>query len=96
MNQNKTSSVQKVSAHQSDKARQKSQPFDRIAYKIGEAATSIGVDPVTIRRMIKRGLLKPYRGLRTPLIPVCQLKNLIEKGEEPKKSSDEINNGGEE
>ena len=96
MNTNKSSSVQKVSAHQSDKARQKSQPFDRIAYKIGEAANSIGVDPVTIRRMIKRGLLKPYRGLRTPLIPVSQLKDLIEKGEEPRNSNNESNNKGEE
>lgn len=87
MDTNKSSSVQKASAHQSDKARQKSQPFDRIAYKIGEAANSIGVDPVTIRRMIKRGLLKPYRGLRTPLIPVCQLKDLIENGKEPRNDS---------
>ena len=58
--------------------------IDRIALKINESAESLGVDPVTIRRMIKRGLLKPYRGLRTPLIPVSQIKALIEKGEEPK------------
>jgi len=57
---------------------------DRIALKIGESADAIGVDPVTIRRMIKRGLLRPYRGLRTPLIPVSQIRALIEKGEEPK------------
>ena len=57
---------------------------DRIELKIGESADAIGVDPVTIRRMIKRGLLRPYRGLRTPLIPVSQIRALIEKGEEPK------------
>ena len=58
--------------------------IERIALKIKESAESIGVDPVTIRRMIKRGLLKPYRGLRTPLIPVSQIKALVENGEEPK------------
>lgn len=58
--------------------------IDRIALRIKESAASLGVDPVTIRRMIKRGVLKPYRGLRTPLIPVVQLKALIERGEEAK------------
>jgi hypothetical protein len=58
--------------------------IERIALKVNESAESLGVDPVTIRRMIKRGLLKPYRGLRTPLIPVSQIKALIERGEEPK------------
>jgi len=86
MNKHKTPSVQEVTAHQSDKARQL--PLsDRVALKIGEAADTIGVNPVTIRRMIKRGLLKPYRGLRTPLIPVCQLKDLIENGKEPRNDS---------
>ena len=61
-----------------------SNSVDRIALKIKESADAIGVDPVTIRRMIKRGLLKPYRGLRTPLIPVSQIRALIENGDEPK------------
>jgi hypothetical protein len=55
----------------------------RVCLKIAEAAKVIGVNPVTVRRMIKRGLLKPYLGLRTPLIPVTQLKNLIENNIEP-------------
>jgi hypothetical protein len=56
---------------------------ERICLKIGEAARVIGVNPATIRRMIKRGLLRPYRGLRTPLIPVKQLQRLVEDQIEP-------------
>lgn len=51
--------------------------IDRIALKIGEAAEAIGVKPITIRRMIDRGILKPYRGIRHPLIPVKQLTDLM-------------------
>ena len=53
---------------------------DRIELKIGESADAIGVDPVTIRRMIKRGLLRPYRGLRTPLIPVARSERSSKRG----------------
>lgn len=56
---------------------------ERLCLKIGEAAKVMGVNSVTVRRMIKRGLLKPYLGLRTPLIPVSQLKDLIENDIEP-------------
>lgn len=59
----------------------------RLCLKIAEAAKVIGVNPATIRRMIKRGLLKPYLGLRTPLIPMSQLKNLIENHTEPSRDS---------
>jgi len=55
----------------------------RVCLKIAETAKVMGVNSVTVRRMIKRGLLKPYLGLRTPLIPVSQLKNLIENNIEP-------------
>ncbi|MCE0522043.1 MAG: helix-turn-helix domain-containing protein [Methylacidiphilales bacterium] len=49
----------------------------RIAYKINEAAKIIGVSPITIRRAIDRGLLKPCRSFRHPLIPADQLEKLI-------------------
>jgi len=45
------------------------------------------VNPVTVRRMIKRGLLKPYLGSRMSLIPVSQLKNLMEKSKASKNGS---------
>ena len=52
----------------------------RISYKIAEAAKIVGVSPITIRRAIDRGLLKPCRAFRHPLIPADQLQRLIEGG----------------
>jgi hypothetical protein len=49
----------------------------RISYKIKEAAAIAGVSPATIRRAIERGLIKPCRAFRHPLIPVDQLTRLI-------------------
>jgi hypothetical protein len=53
---------------------------NQIALKIPEAARALGVAPLTIRRFIERGLLKPSRILRTPLIPVAQLHALLDEG----------------
>jgi hypothetical protein len=50
----------------------------RISYKISEAAKIIGVSPITIRRAIARGLLKPCRAFRHPLIPADQLRRMVE------------------
>jgi excisionase family DNA binding protein len=49
----------------------------RISYKIKEAAEILGVSQATVRRAIKRGLLRPCRVLRHPLIPSDQLVKLI-------------------
>jgi len=49
----------------------------RISYKIKEAAQICGVSPITIRRAIDRGLLKPCRSFRHPLIPADQLEKMI-------------------
>jgi len=49
----------------------------RISYKIKEAAQICGVSPITIRRAIARGLLKPCRSFRHPLIPADQLEKMI-------------------
>jgi excisionase family DNA binding protein len=54
-----------------------SPPLPRLSYKIKEAAKILGVSPITIRRAISRGLLKPCRAFRHPLIPAEQLKKLI-------------------
>jgi hypothetical protein len=50
----------------------------RISYKISEAAKIVGVSPITIRRAIARGLLKPCRAFRHPLIPADQLRRMVE------------------
>ena len=57
-------------------------PLPRLSYKINEAAKILGVAPITIRRAISRGLLKPCRAFRHPLIPADQLKKLIEPEED--------------
>lgn len=58
----------------------------RIAYKIGEVAEMCGVSEITIRRAIDRGLLKPCRAFRHPLIPADQLDKLLGQLEDkPKK-----------
>ena len=59
-----------------------SPPLPRLSYKINEAAKILGVAPITIRRAISRGLLKPCRAFRHPLIPADQLKKLIEPEED--------------
>src|ERR1700678_4058804 len=48
-----------------------------LSYKINEAAKILGVSPITIRRAISRGLLKPCRAFRHPLISAEQLKKLF-------------------
>ncbi len=49
----------------------------RLTYKISEAAKVLGVSEPTIRRAIKRGLLKPRRAFRHVLIPAEQLREIF-------------------
>jgi hypothetical protein len=49
------------------------------ALKLKDAANYIGgVSPITVRRLIKRGLIKPNRSLRHLLIPLSELDRFIE------------------
>ena len=51
------------------------------ALKLKEAAGYLGgLSLVTVRRLIKRGLIKPNRALRHILIPVAELDRFIELG----------------
>jgi predicted site-specific integrase-resolvase len=68
-------------AHHNNPASNESPPLPRLSYKINEAAKILGVAPITIRRAISRGLLKPCRAFRHPLIPAEQLKKLIARDE---------------
>lgn len=54
----------------------------RLAYKIKEAAEVVGVSQATIRRAIQRGILRPCRAFRHPLIPAEQLVAMINRGAE--------------
>lgn len=49
----------------------------RCAYKINEVADALGVTPITVRRLIQRGLLKPCRVLRHVLVPATELERLL-------------------
>lgn len=53
-------------------------PETRRAYKIGEAASLLGVKPITIRRAIERGQIKPCRAFRHVLIPADQIDKLLQ------------------
>lgn len=52
------------------------------ALKIKAAAQYLGgVAPITVRRLIKRGLLKPNRALRHILIPIPELDRFLAGGQ---------------
>jgi len=51
------------------------------ALKIKDAADYLGgVSQITVRRLIKRGLIKPNRALRHILIPISELHRFLEEG----------------
>ena len=53
------------------------------ALKIKDAAVYLGgISPITVRRLIKRGLLRPNRALRHILIARCELDSFLGNGAE--------------
>ena len=66
-----------MSEHQQNTNQKVRDKVERLAVKVSEAAAIIGVSEATIRRAIKRGLLKPCRAFRHPLIPIEQLRQLV-------------------
>lgn len=69
-------------AHHDKPEANENPPLPRLSYKINNAAKMLGVSPITIRRAISRGLLKPCRAFRHPLIPAEQLRKLIARDED--------------
>jgi excisionase family DNA binding protein len=52
------------------------------ALKIKDAAIYLGgISTITVRRLIKRRLIKPNRALRHVLIPVTELDRFLEEGQ---------------
>jgi excisionase family DNA binding protein len=51
------------------------------ALKIKEAARYLGVSPISVRRLIHRGLIKPNRALRHILIPIGELDRFLDEGQ---------------
>ena len=55
---------------------------NRGALKVKEAAEYLGVSSVTVRRLVKRGLIRPNLALRHILIPVDELDRFLTLGRE--------------
>jgi excisionase family DNA binding protein len=51
------------------------------ALKLKEAAKYLGVAPISVRRLIQRGLITPNRALRHILIPVGELDRFLSGGQ---------------
>jgi hypothetical protein len=49
----------------------------KLALSRVEAAEAIGVTPVTIDRLAKRGLLNPSRATRRPLYPIWEIERFL-------------------
>jgi len=49
----------------------------KLALSRVEAAESIGVTPVTVDRLAKRGLLHPSRATRRPLYPIWEIERFL-------------------
>ena len=52
-------------------------PAIKLALTRTEAADALGVSPITIDRLTKRGLLKPSRATRRPLYPVGEIERFL-------------------
>jgi excisionase family DNA binding protein len=53
-------------------------PTLRGGFQLHEAAEYLGVSPITVRRLVYRGLLKPNRKIRHLLFPVKELNRFLE------------------
>jgi len=49
----------------------------KLALTRTEAAQAIGVSPITVDRLVKRGLLNPSRATRRPLFPVWEIERFL-------------------
>ena len=53
------------------------------ALKIKEAAEDLGgLSTISVRRLIKRGLIKPNKALRHVLIPIAELDRFLAEGQQ--------------
>ena len=54
---------------------------ERLAYSRQETAKLLGVSPITIDRLAKRGLLRPSRAIRRPLFSKAEIQRFLEETE---------------
>jgi excisionase family DNA binding protein len=50
----------------------------RLAYTVEEVAVILGISTVSVRRLIRRGLLRPSRALRVLLISKSEIERFLE------------------
>jgi DNA-binding transcriptional MerR regulator len=50
----------------------------RLGYGRKEAAELLGISPISVDRLVARGLLKPSRALRRPLFTEAELLRFLE------------------
>ena len=51
---------------------------ERLAYTREETAKLLGVSPITIDRLAKRGLLRPSRATRRPLYSKAEIQRFLD------------------
>ncbi|MHC1763589.1 MAG: helix-turn-helix domain-containing protein [Verrucomicrobiia bacterium] len=49
----------------------------RLAYSMRETAEILGVDYITVHRLLKRGLLRSSSALRTKVIPLVEIERFL-------------------
>lgn len=54
---------------------------ERLAYSRQETAKLLGVSPITIDRLAKRGLLRPSRAIRRPLYSKAEIQRFLNETE---------------
>lgn len=57
-----------------------SPPVEKLAYKLSEASTMLGLSEITIRRLIKRGALRPNRAVRHIIFSRKELERFLSEG----------------
>ena len=51
----------------------------RLALTRQETAKALGVNPITVDRLVARGLLRPCRALRRPLFPIPEIERFLKE-----------------
>ncbi len=51
----------------------------RLALTRHETAKALGVTPITVDRLVARGLLRPCRALRRPLFPLPEIERFLKE-----------------
>ena len=51
----------------------------RLALTRQETAKALGVTPITIDRLVARGLLRPCRAIRRPLFPIPEIERFLKE-----------------